>query len=380
MAKLMHSTQARSAKSIPIAKPLISDEDKRAVLDVLDSGMLVAGRQVTEFEQAFARYLGAREAVATSSGTSALQVALEAAGIGRGDVVVTTPFTFVATGNAILYVGARPVFVDVDPRSYNIDPQGVADAVKREHARAILCVHLYGLACDMAALGEVARSTGTLLIEDCAQAHGAQYADKKVGTFGHAGVFSFYPSKNMTTGEGGMIVTNDPALAERARVLVNVGQRGGAEYLYDAIGYNYRMTNMAGAMGRTQLTHLDDWNKARRDHATQYTAAFARLPWLIPPVEPPGYFHVYNQYTIRVPQGRAQLLNHLSDHQIGRRIYYPHLVPQSPAYQRLGFAGTYPVAERLTAEVVSLPVHPALSGEDVSRILDVVARFPGARE
>ncbi|HVH31158.1 MAG TPA: DegT/DnrJ/EryC1/StrS family aminotransferase [bacterium] len=318
--------------------------------------------------------------MATSSGTSALQVALEAAGIGKGDVVVTTPFTFVATGNAILYVGARPVFVDVDPRSYNINPQAVADAVKRERARAILCVHLYGLACDMAALGEIAHRTGALLIEDCAQAHGAQYAGKMVGTFGQAGIFSFYPSKNMTTGEGGMIVTNDPAIAERARVLVNVGQRGGADYLYDAIGYNYRMTNMAGAMGRTQLTHLDDWNEARRAHAAQYTAAFASLPWLVPPVEPPGYFHVYNQYTVRVPQGRAQFLSHLSDHRIGRRVYYPHLVPQSLAYQRLGFRGTYPVAERLTEEVVSLPVHPALANEDVSRILDVVARFPGARE
>lgn len=380
MAKLMHPAQAPSAKSIPIAKPLISDEDKRAVMEVLDSGMLVAGRHVADFEQAFARYLGAREGVATSSGTSALQVALEAAGIGKGDVVVTTPFTFVATGNAILYVGARPVFVDVDPRSYNIDPQAVANAVQREHARAILCVHLYGLACDMAALGEIARRSGALLIEDCAQAHGAEYAGKKVGTFGQAGVFSFYPSKNMTTGEGGMIVTNDPAFAERARVLVNVGQRGGAEYLYDAIGYNYRMTNMAGAMGRTQLTHLDTWNKARRDHAARYTAAFASLPWLVPPIEPPGYFHVYNQYTVRVPRGRAQFLSHLSDHRIGRRVYYPHLVPQSPAYQRLGFAGSYPVAEHLTAEVVSLPVHPALSSEDVNRILDVVARFPGARE
>jgi dTDP-4-amino-4,6-dideoxygalactose transaminase len=176
-----------------------------------------------------------------------------------------------------------------------------------------------------------------------------------------------------------MIVTNDPTLAERARVLVNVGQRGGEEYLYDAIGYNYRMTNMAGAMGRTQLTHLDSWNKSRRDHAALYTAAFASLPWLVPPVEPPGYVHVYNQYTVRVPQDREKFLTHLSDHRIGRRVYYPHLVPQSRAYQQLGFRGTYPVAERLTTEVVSLPVHPALSSEDVSRILDVVARFPGAR-
>src|SRR5713226_2889881 len=180
---LMHPSQAQRVKSIPIAKPLISDEDKRAVLEVLDSGMLVAGRQVSEFEQAFARYVGAREGVATSSGTTALQVVLEAAGVGRGDAVVTTPFTFVATSNAILQVGARPVFVDVDPRTYNLDPQAVADAVQKERARAILCVHLYGLACDMAALGEIAHRSGALLIEDCAQAHGARFADQPVGTF-----------------------------------------------------------------------------------------------------------------------------------------------------------------------------------------------------
>ncbi len=375
----MHPSQAQRAKSIPIAKPLISDEDKRRVLDVLDSGMLVAGRQVAEFEQAFARYLGAREAVATSSGTTALQVALEAAGIGQGDAVVTTPFTFVATGNAILHAGARPVFVDVDPRTYNIDPQAVDDAVQREHARAILCVHLYGLACDMVALGEIAQRTGARLIEDCAQAHGARVAGRPVGTFGQAAIFSFYPSKNMTTGEGGMIVTGDPELAARARVLVNVGQRAGEDYVYEAIGYNYRMTNIAGAMGLAQLQHLDAWNQTRRNHAAQFTKAFAGLDWLLPPAEPPGYVHVYNQYTIRVPGNRQRFLSQLAEHQIGYRVYYPTLVPHSPAYRRLGFGGSYPVAEQLTAQVASLPVHPALTGEDVARIIDVVTRFPGTR-
>ncbi len=373
----MHPSQAQRAKSIPIAKPLISDEDKRRVLDVLDSGMLVAGRQVAEFEQAFARYLGAREAVATSSGTTALQVALEAADIGQGDAVVTTPFTFVATSNAILHAGARPIFVDVDPRTYNIDPQAVADAVRREHARAILCVHLYGLACDMVALGEIAQRTGARLIEDCAQAHGARVAGKPVGTFGQAAIFSFYPSKNMTTGEGGMIVTGDADLAARARVLVNVGQRAGEDYVYEAIGYNYRMTDIAGAMGLAQLQHLDAWNQVRRNHATQFTKAFAGLDWLLPPVEPPGYVHVYNQYTVRVPRDRQRFLAQLAEHQIGSRVYYPSLVPHSPAYRRLGFGGSYPIAEQLAAQVVSLPVHPALTGEDVARIIDVVTRFPG---
>ena len=373
----MHPSQARNARSIPIARPLISEDEKRRVLEVLDSGMLVAGRQVAEFEQAFARYLGLPHAVATSSGTTALQVALEAAGLGKGDAVVTTPFTFVATSNAILHVGARPVFVDVDSRTCNIDPQAVADAVRREKARAILCVHLYGLSCDMGALAQIAQETGALLIEDCAQAHGAKFRGRPVGAFGRVSIFSFYPSKNMTTGEGGMIVTADPAVAARARVLVNVGQTTGEEYMYETIGYNYRMTNIAGAMGLAQLPHLDAWNEVRRAHAARFTAAFGALEWMLPPVEPAGYYHVYNQYTIRVPDRRQRFLAYLAEHRIGHRVYYPHLVPHSPAYRRLGFGGSYPVAEQLAAQVVSLPVHPALNGEDVERVLDVVTRFGG---
>src|SRR2546422_2649943 len=373
----MHPSQARSARSIPIARPLISDEEKRRVLDVLESGMLVAGRQVAEFQQALAGCLGVPEAVATPSGTTALEVALEAAGIGKGDAVVTTPFTFVATSNAILHVGARPVFVDVDPRTCNIDPQAVADAVRREKARAILCVHLYGLSCDMGALAQMAEQAGALLIEDCAQAHGAKFRGRPVGAFGRASIFSFYPSKNMTTGEGGMIVTGDPAVAARARVLVNVGQSTGEDYMYETIGYNYRMTNIAGAIGLAQLPRLDGWNEVRRTHAARFTTAFAALDWMMPPVEPAGYFHVYNQYTIRIPDRRQRFLSYLAEHRIGHRVYYPHLVPHSPAYRRLGFGGSYPVAEQLAAQVVSLPVHPALNDEDVERVLDVVTRFGG---
>ena len=189
---------AKTQHHIPIARPLITEDEKRRVMEVLDSGWLVAGVKVREFEQAFAAYLGAKTAVATSSGTTALQVALEALGVGRGDAVITTPFTFVATSNAILHAGARPVFVDADPRTYNLDPQAVEDAMKRERARAILCVHLYGLPADLGGLREIAGRYEALLIEDCAQAHGAQYAGRKVGTFGEAAIFSFYPSKNMT--------------------------------------------------------------------------------------------------------------------------------------------------------------------------------------
>jgi len=269
--------------------------------------------------------------------------------------------------------------VDVDPRTCNIEPQAVADAVRREKARAILCVHLYGLPCDMGALVQIAEQAGALLIEDCAQAHGAKFRGRPVGAFGRASIFSFYPSKNMTTGEGGMIVTGDPAVAARARVLVNVGQSTGEDYTYETIGYNYRMTNIAGAMGLAQLPRLDGWNEVRRTHAARFTTAFAALDWMMPPVEPVGYFHVYNQYTIRIPDRRQRFLSYLAEHRIGHRVYYPHLVPHSPAYHRLGFGGAYPVAEQLAAQVVSLPVHPALSDDDVERIVDAVTRFPGSR-
>ena len=361
---------------IPIARPLITDDDKRRVLAVLDSGHLVAGRQVQAFEQAFATYLGVPFAAATSSGTTALQVVLEALGIGRGDAVITTPFTFAATSNAILHAGARPVFVDVDERTANLDPNQVEDALHRERAKAILCVHLYGLPSDLAALTEIAGRWEVLLVEDCAQAHGAMLRGRKVGTFGAAAIFSFYPTKNMTTGEGGMIVTAQEDVAHRAAVLVNVGQDGPAEYVYERIGYNYRMTEMAGAIGLGQLSRLDERNAARRANAARLTAGLRELDWLVPPVEPPGYHHVFNQYTVRVPSGRDHLARHLATRGVSSRIYYPQLVPHSPAYRRLGFGGTYPAAEKLSGQVLSLPVHPALSEDDVDWIIESVRAFP----
>jgi len=361
---------------IPIAKPLITDEEKRRVLEVLDSGHLVAGVQVRAFEEAFAAYLGAPFATATSSGTTALHVALEALEIRPGDAVITTPFTFVATTNAILHARARPVFVDVDARTYNLDPNQVEDRARRERARAILCVHLYGLPCDLGALAEIASRHGLLLIEDCAQAHGAACAGRKAGTVGHAAIFSFYPTKNMTTGEGGMVVTADPAVAHRAAVLVNVGQNGSEAYVYEQIGYNYRMTEMAAAMGLAQLERLEERNAARRRNAARLTGAFADLPWLLPPVEPPGHQHVYNQYTVRVLGDRDGLARHLAERGIGSRVYYPQLVPHSPAYRALGYGGSFPVAETLASQVLSLPVHPALSDDDVSWIIESVRQFP----
>ncbi len=362
----------RTAARIPIAKPIIGEEERQRILEVLASGNLVAGRVVAEFEEAFAAYLGVPHAVATSSGTTALQVALEALGIGNGDRVVTTPFTFAATSHAIVHAGAHPVFADVDPRTYNLDPQAVEEAVQRTGARALIIVHLFGLPCDMTAVEEIVRRHGLVLIEDCAQAHGAAYRGRKVGTFGNAAIFSFYPTKNITTGEGGMVVTADAATAQRVRLLVD--PRAAGEYIYDVIGYNFRMTDVAAAMGVPQLRRLDGHNETRRRHARVLSAAFRDLDWLHPPVEPPGAYHVYTQYTVRVSP-REALMAHLAREGIGHKVFYPLLLPHTPAYRRRGFDGAFPVGEALTREVLSLPVHPALTEDDLARVTDAVRAF-----
>jgi dTDP-4-amino-4,6-dideoxygalactose transaminase len=362
----------RTAATVPIAHPIIGQEERQRILEVLASGILVADRMVREFEEAFAAYLGVPHAVATSSGTTALQAALEALGIGPGDTVVTTPFTFAATSHAVIHAGARPVFADVDPRTYNLDPDAVESAVRQSGARALIAVHLFGLPCDMTALGEIVRRHDLLLVEDCAQAHGAAFAGRKVGTFGHAAIFSFYPTKNITTGEGGMVVTADAAVAERARRLVD--PRYGGEYVYDVVGYNFRMTDIAAAMGVPQLRRLDAHNETRRRHARALTAALAGLEWLRVPVEPPGAHHVFTQYTVRA-RAREAFMAHLKREGVGHKIFYPVLLPHTPAYRRRGFGGTYPVAEELTKDVLSLPVHPALADDDIRRVGDAVRSF-----
>lgn len=368
----------RTASAISIARPQIGEEEKRQVLQVLDSGILVAGPRVAEFEAAFAAYVGVPHTVATASGSSALQVAIQALGIGPGDRVVTTPFTFAASSNAVIHAGAQPVFADVDPATFNLDPDA-AEAILREGGiRAILVVHLYGLPADMPAFRALADRHGVLLVEDCAQAHGAAVDGRRVGTFGEAAIFSFYPTKNMTTGEGGMVVTSDPAVARRARLLVD--PRGDEEYAYEVVGFNYRMTEIAAAIGRVQLAALEGRNERRREHARRLSDGLGDLGWLRVPHEPPGYRHVFHQYTVRVPGQRAALARHLAAHGIASRVYYPHLVPHTPAYRHRGLDGRYPCAERLAGEVLSLPVHPGLEPGDIAAIVEAVRAFPGAAE
>jgi perosamine synthetase len=353
---------------IPISKPLIGEEEIAAVVSVLQSGQLAQGPRVAEFEERFAAFCGVRHAVATSSGTTALVAALLAHGIGPGDEVITSPFTFVASANSILATGARPVFADIDAESYNIAPDLLAEKIT-SRTRAILPVHLYGYPCDMDSIMEIAESNGLAVVEDACQAHGAAIRGQKVGSFG-TGCFSFYPSKNMTTAEGGMITTNEDEIAERTRLIRNHGQS--ETYHHVAPGYNFRMTELQAALGLVQLERLPAWTQKRVENASYLSE---RLSNVVTPQVKEGYRHVFHQYTVRVEDGRDGALERLAEAGIGARVYYPLPVHQQPFYRRLGYEDELPVAEKASQQVLSLPVHPSLTEEDLDRIVSEVARL-----
>ncbi len=364
---------------IPISVPLLGEEEKQAVLEVIDSGHLAQGARVEAFERAFAAYCGVKHAIATSSGTTALQTAILAHGIGPGDEVITTPFTFIASANAVIFAGAKPVFVDIDERSYNINPRLIEEAIT-SRTKAILPVHLFGNPCDMRTIMDVAARHGLVVVEDACQAHGAAVQGRRVGSFG-TGCFSFYPTKNITTAEGGIITTNDDDLADRARLIRSHGQR--ERYYHETIGYNFRMTEIQAAIGLVQLSRLDRFVAARRANAAHLTS---KLKGVVTPTEAPGAQHVYHQYTVQVPSegeheqpdgarragGRDHLAAHLRERGIDTGIYYPLPVHKQVAYQRLGYTDCLPVAERVSQEVLSLPVHPALRPEDLDKIVEGV--------
>ncbi len=350
---------------IPIAVPLLGQEEKQAILRVIDSGQLAQGAQVEAFEAAFADFCGANHAIATSSGTTALQTALLAHGIGPGDEVITSPFTFIASANAIVFCGAKPVFADIDEHTYNMDP-GLIEAAITPRTKAVLPVHIFGYPSDMEAIMDIAVRHGLVVIEDACQAHGASVKGQKVGTFG-TGCFSFYPTKNITTAEGGIITTSDDQIADRARLIRNHGQR--RRYYHEAIGYNFRMTEIQAAIGVVQVRKLEQFTAARRANAAYLTK---RLKGVRAPYEAPGYRHVYHQYTIGVADDRDRLAKQLHERGIATGIYYPLPVHRQIAYQRLGYRDDLPVAERACREVLSLPVHPALTSEDLDRIVEGV--------
>jgi perosamine synthetase len=356
---------------IPIAKPLIGEEEKQAVLEVLESGVLAQGPRVQAFEEAFAKYCGVKYAVATSSGTTALHVALLAHGIGPEDEVITTPFTFIASANSILYVGARPVFVDIDLVTFNIRPD-LLEAAITPHTKAIMPVHLFGLPVDMNPIMEMAEQYGLVVIEDACQAHGAEYRGKRVGGFG-TGCFSFYPTKNITAAEGGMITTDDEEIAERCRVIRQHGMR--RRYYHDELGFNFRMTDVHAAIGLAQMGKLERFNEARIANARYLSE---HLRGVVIPAVPEGRRHVFHQYTVRVPDGRRDaVLDGLKERGIGTGVYYPVPIHRQHFYRDMGYDLTLPEAEQAAWEVLSLPIHPGLSLTDLEMMVDAVNELCG---
>jgi dTDP-4-amino-4,6-dideoxygalactose transaminase/acetyltransferase-like isoleucine patch superfamily enzyme len=338
----------------------IKADIQQALNRVLDSSAFILGEEVAAFEQEFAAYCGARYGLAVNSGTSALHLALLAAGIGPGDEVITVPFTFVATAAAILYVGARPIFVDIDPRSFTMDVNQIEAAIT-PHAKAILPVHLYGQPADMDPILEIARRHGLVVIEDAAQAHGAEYKGRRVGSLGDLGCFSFYPAKNLGAyGEGGIVVTNNPEYDRTIRMQRDWGQE--RKYHHTLKGYNYRMDAVQGAILQVKLRHLEMWTEARRRHAARYDNLLdgSRVQT---PMAMPFSRHIYHIYAVRTPQ-RDALQQALQRHGIQTGIHYPIPVHLQPAYADLGYkAGEFPHSERAAQEVLSLPLFPELTRE-----------------
>ena len=355
---------------ISIADPEMGDAEIDGVVDVLESGRLTDGPVVRSFEEEFADFCDAEHGVATANGTTALHAALEAVGVDDGDRVLTTPFSFVATGNAVRFAGATPVFGDVDPETYNLTPGSVEACLREGDVDAILVVHLFGLPADMEALTGLADEYGVPLVEDAAQAHGAAVNDCRVGSLGDAAAFSFYPTKNMTTAEGGMITTTDEDVAAAAARFVNHGraESDGHGYEHVELGHNYRMTDLAAAIGRAQLDRLSDYNERRRANAARYDELLSDSA-LITPAAPDGRRHVYHQYTVRCGN-RDAVRAALSDRGIGSAVYYPTPIHRQPAFD--GVSADAPVAETVADQVLSLPVHPGVADEDVDRVARVL--------
>lgn len=351
---------------IPISKPEIGKEEIAAVTGVLESGMLAQGEVVEEFEDKFAAYIGTDYAIATNSGTSALHTALAAQGIKEGDEVITTAFSFFATASCVLMQNATPVFVDIDPKTYNIDP-ALIEAKISDRTKAIIPVHLYGQPCEMREIRDIAKANNLAVIEDAAQAHGAEYKAKKVGAIGDIGVFSFYSTKNIITGEGGMITTDNEEIAERARLIRNHGQS--RRYFHDCLGYNYRMTNIAAAIGLVQLKKIDTLSLRRMSNARYYGEQLnVKKPFVSPNVK-----HVFHQYTIRV-KDRDKFQAHLERKGVGYGIYYPVPLPSQPLFDSNEL---FEVAELASKEVISIPVNPSLKRVDVEKVVKVVNGYEG---
>ncbi len=361
---------------IPIARPNVGEEEFAAIKEVLASGMLAQGPKVKAFEDAFARDLGRKHGIAVANGTAALHVALLAHSIKAGQEVLIPPLTFFASASTVLLCGAKPAFVDVDRATYNMDGSKAEASITAKTA-AIMPVHLYGQTAEMDPILEAAKDHGIPVIEDAAQAHGAQYHGRKAGNLGDTACFSFYPTKNMTTSEGGMILTDDDAIAEKCRLLRDHGQA--AKYEHVLVGFNYRMTEIAAAIGLVQLKKLDGWVKQRRANARALTKGLDGIEGLVPPAEGNWMVHSYYQYIVRREDSfslsRDEIVRRLTDDGIGSRPSYPMPLYKQKALRDLRIRGRCPVAEDVVPRLFELPVHPGVGPEDIERIVAAVERL-----
>ena len=358
---------------IKIAQPQLSEEEIFEVSRVIRSGMIASGPETKLFEEEFAEFVDVRFACAVNNGTAALNLALLAVGIGPGDEVITTPMTFIATANAIMSCGAKPVFADIDEKTYNLCPQAVEKAIT-EKTVAILPVHLYGLPADMIALRKVADAHDLYLIGDAAQAHGSSIGHQKVGSLADIECFSFYPTKNMTTGEGGMVTTNNKELFHMLDSIRNHGRPDSTlgQYEHIRFGLNLRTTDIGSAIGRVQLRKLPMFNETRKRNAEMYLNGLSDVPKVILPYVPTGFEHVWHQFTIRT-ENRESLASFLKNEGIETRTYYPRLIQDYPHLEVN--RSSCPIAEQIVTEVISLPVHPGLSVEDVHRIIAAIKKW-----
>jgi perosamine synthetase len=352
---------------IPIARPDIGPEEIAAVTDVLHSGMLAQGRKVAELETRWSEATGVRHTVAMSNGTVALMSIFAGLGIGPGDEVITPSHTFAATANAILYTGATPVFVDIEPDTYLIDAKLIEAAIT-PRTRAIVPVHLFGLVADMDMIQAIADRHGIAVVEDACQAHLATFRGRRAGSFGH-GAFSLYATKNMTTAEGGFVTTNDDRLADWLRLYRNQGMR--SRYQFEMLGYNFRMTDLAAAIGLVQLDKLPRNTERRQAIAAAYDEAFSGLP-VRRPVVPEGRVHVFHQYTLEVGDARDQILAELRDAGVGADVYYPLPVHRQDYIAERGLHADLPVTDAAAARTVALPMFPGLTDAEQGQVIDAV--------
>ena len=350
----------------------IKAEIDAAITAVLERGQFVLGPEGEAFEREMAAYCKTRDAIGVASGTDALELALRACGIGPGDEVLTTAFSFFATVEAIVAVGARPVFVDIEPATYTLDVAEIEQKLT-SHTKAVIPVHLYGHPCAMDRLMDIARAHRLKVIEDCAQAIGADIGGRRVGGFGDAGCLSFYPTKNLAGyGDAGMVVTNDEAMAERIRLLRVHGSR--RRYVHEIAGTNSRLDEIQAAILRVKLRHLEDWTRARRRHAERYTRSFhaAGAPRVATPRELAGSRHVYHLYSIRVPR-RDEIHQMLAQRSIDTQVCYPSTLPAQPALKLLGIEpGRFPIAEAVAGDILSLPMYPELTPQHIEEVVQAV--------